>query len=66
MGFDAKYGEQSCTVFERLHSAERYGGNGVGLAICRKIVERHGGRIHARSSPGEGATFEVVLPVRPG
>lgn len=66
IGFDEKYGEQIFTIFERLHSAERYGGNGVGLAICRKIVERHGGRIHARSSPGEGATFEVVLPVRPG
>jgi signal transduction histidine kinase len=64
IGFDEKYLDQIFTIFHRLHSREEYPGNGVGLAVCRKIVERHGGSIIARSVPGEGSTFIVTLPVK--
>ena len=50
-------------MFERLHGRTQYQGSGIGLAICRRIVERHGGTIAATSSAGEGATFTVTLPV---
>jgi PAS domain S-box-containing protein len=63
IGFEEKYLDRIFTVFQRLHSKGEYEGTGVGLAICRKIVERHGGTITARSSPGQGATFIVTLPV---
>jgi signal transduction histidine kinase len=63
IGFDEKYLDRIFTVFQRLHGKGEYEGTGVGLAICRKIVDRHGGSITARSSPGQGATFVVTLPV---
>jgi signal transduction histidine kinase len=63
IGFDEKYLDRIFTIFQRLHKKGEYEGTGVGLAICRKIVDRHGGSITARSSPGEGATFVVTLPV---
>jgi len=50
-------------VFQRLNNRSNYEGTGVGLAICRKIAERHGGTITARSAPGQGATFVVTLPL---
>jgi signal transduction histidine kinase len=65
IGFDEKYRERIFDVFQRLHGRDEYEGTGVGLAICRKIVERHGGLITAHSRAGEGATFVVLLPVRP-
>jgi len=64
IGFDEKYLDRIFTVFQRLHSHSEYAGTGMGLAICRKIVERHGGTINARSCQGQGSTFIVTLPVR--
>ena len=64
IGFEEKYLDRIFTVFQRLHSRKEYEGTGVGLAICRKIVERHGGRLTAKSTPEEGATFIVTLPVK--
>jgi PAS domain S-box-containing protein len=63
IGFDEKYLDRIFTVFQRLHVKGEYEGTGVGLAICRKIVDRHSGTITARSSPGQGASFIVTLPV---
>jgi signal transduction histidine kinase len=64
IGFDEKYRERIFDVFQRLHGRDEYEGTGVGLAICRKIAERHGGTITAQSREGEGATFVAVLPIR--
>jgi signal transduction histidine kinase len=63
IGFDERYALRIFRVFERLHGRGVYPGTGIGLALCRKIVERHGGTITATSAPGEGATFVVTLPV---
>jgi PAS domain S-box-containing protein len=62
IGFDEKYLDRIFNVFQRLHQKGEYEGTGVGLAICRKIVDRHGGAITARSTPGQGTTFVVTLP----
>lgn len=64
IGFDEKYLDRIFTVFQRLHGRQEFKGTGVGLAVCRKLVERHGGQITARSKPGYGATFMVTLPVK--
>lgn len=64
IGFDVRYLDRIFTVFQRLHGRNEYPGTGIGLAICRKIVERHGGTITAHSAPGQGAEFIVRLPVR--
>ena len=63
IGFDEKYVDRIFGIFQRLHGRSAYEGTGIGLATCRKIVERHGGSITAKSHPGEGATFLVRLPV---
>lgn len=63
IGFNENYAEKIFRMFERLHGRAEYEGSGIGLAICRKIVERHGGRIAATSTAGQGATFTVTLPV---
>lgn len=63
IGFEQQYAEQIFDVFKRLHGRGVYPGTGMGLAIARKIVERHSGRISARSSPDSGATFEILLPL---
>ncbi len=62
IGFDEKYLDRIFHPFQRLHGHGEYRGTGMGLAICRKVVERHGGTITARSQPGDGATFVIVLP----
>lgn len=64
IGFDEKYTDRIFTVFQRLHGRNEYEGTGVGLAICRKIAERHNGTITAKSALGEGATFIITLPVK--
>jgi signal transduction histidine kinase len=64
IGFDEKYLDRIFAPFQRLHRRSAYEGTGMGLAICRKIVERHGGNITAKSSPGEGSTFIITLPVQ--
>jgi len=64
IGFDEKYLDKIFAMFQRLHGRSEYEGTGVGLAVCRRITDRHGGTITAKSKPGEGATFIVSLPVR--
>lgn len=64
IGFDEKYAERIFTVFQRLHSRSEYEGTGIGLAVVRKIMERHGGTVTAKSSEGDGATFIVTLPLK--
>lgn len=62
IGIDRQYSDRIFQMFQRLHGRGQYEGNGIGLAIAKKIVERHGGRIWFESAPGEGTTFHVVLP----
>jgi PAS domain S-box-containing protein len=64
IGFDQKYVDRIFTIFQRLHGRHEYEGTGIGLAVCRKIVDRHGGFISAQSSPGKGAIFIIKLPVK--
>jgi PAS domain S-box-containing protein len=63
IGFEEKYAEKVFAVFQRLHGRNEYEGNGVGLAVCRRIAEHHRGTILARSKAGAGATFVITLPV---
>ncbi len=62
IGFDPKYSEAIFQPFRRLNGMREYEGHGMGLAICNKIVQKHGGTIQAQSSPGQGSTFTIILP----
>jgi PAS domain S-box-containing protein len=64
IGFEEKYLDRIFNAFQRLHGRSQYEGTGMGLAICRKIVERHGGSITAQSQPGQGSKFMITLPIR--
>jgi PAS domain S-box-containing protein len=63
IGFDERYLDKIFAVFQRLHGRNEYEGTGVGLAVCRRITDRHGGTIGAKSRPSEGAKFSITLPV---
>ncbi|MEX0600668.1 MAG: ATP-binding protein [Rhodothermales bacterium] len=63
IGFESTYAEQIFEPFRRLNPQHEFEGSGIGLAMCRRIVERHGGTISATSTPGEGTTFHMMLPL---
>jgi signal transduction histidine kinase len=65
IGFNQDYAGKVFGLFKRLHGPDRYGGSGIGLALCKRVIERHGGRIWAESREGEGSTFYFTLPVNP-
>ena len=64
IGFEPRYAEQIFALFQRLHHADEYSGTGIGLGLCKKIMDNHEGFIHAEGRPGEGASFYVYFPVK--
>jgi light-regulated signal transduction histidine kinase (bacteriophytochrome) len=66
IGFDQKHSDRIFVLFQRLNTRDKYEGTGIGLAICKKIVERHGGHIWAESQLGKGSSFHFTFPLVPG
>ena len=63
IGIDPEFAEHAFEIFKRLHTREKYSGTGIGLSVCKRIVERHGGNIWVESEVGKGSTFYFTLPV---
>jgi len=64
IGIAPEQAENVFVIFRRLHTRAEYPGNGIGLSVCKKIVERHGGRIWLKSEPGRGSNFQFTLPIK--
>ena len=62
IGFNGEFADQIFVIFQRLNDQKVFPGTGIGLALCRKIVNNHGGEIYAESKPNEGATFHIIVP----